>query len=77
MTSTPGRACGPLKAPLLVPTPAAALKAWSAWLLPRRRVKAIKAMLPTAEGLYEMTGCGAARGPLSRFQAAVAGRGWQ
>jgi hypothetical protein len=41
------------------------------------RVKAIKAMLPTAEGLYEMAGCEAARGPLARFQAAVASPGWE
>lgn len=31
------------------------------------RVKAIQGMMPTAEGIYEMSGCEAARGPLARF----------
>ena len=38
------------------------------------RIAAIEAMLGTAEGLYELQGCEAARGPLKRFRAAL--RGW-
>jgi hypothetical protein len=42
------------------------------------RIKAIQAMLPTAEGLYEMSGCDTARGTLaSHFrQNVLRGTDW-
>jgi hypothetical protein len=46
-------------------------------VLPPRRIKAIREMLPTAEGLYEMSGCDVARGPLAQFRRAVMGVDWQ
>lgn len=41
-----------------------------------RRVKAIEAMLPQAEGLYEMSGCEAARGALAGFRSVMQRLDW-
>ena len=55
----------PLPPPMLLPRP----------LLPCR-VKAIQKMLPLAEGLYEFSGCEAARGPLEQFRTVLSRLEW-